>query len=380
MQSLNKDEKYQYLVKSKKCFDAETLITKSYTKSNKTFNLLYKKSWLDQYSWHVYSPHLNGGLCNVCVVFDDPDVKNRGIFVKKAFQDRSKPEKVKEHNNLQYHQAAVLKAEKFQENYEGVSHGVDYDSNKEFKFKENQHILQQTIEAVLLCGEQGIPLRGHREQDINYIDEIRQRPPNQGNFIAIIKAFAKYDEKLRNHFLTGPRNAQYLSPQIQNDIIGSISEFVRDRIRGTLNDHVYCSVIADEVTDRHGNKEIILVCLRFLQTIGKKVIVQESFLDSNHMSGRATGKYIAEHIINILKKHEININNCRGQAYDGATIMSSDIKGAQSYIKKIEPKAAYAHCRNHVLNLAIANVCQNASIKRFMTSLTEACSFLRHLA
>ena len=29
-----------------------------------------------------------------------------------------------------------------------------------------------------------------------------------------------------------------------------------------------------------------------------------------------------------------------------------------------------------MLNLAIANVCQNASIKRFMTSLTEACCFL----
>ena len=52
----------------------------------------------------MYSAHLNGGLCNVCVLFDDPDVKNRGIFVKKAFQDLSKPEKVKEHNNLQYYQ------------------------------------------------------------------------------------------------------------------------------------------------------------------------------------------------------------------------------------------------------------------------------------
>ena len=83
VQSLNKDEKYQYLVKPKNYFDAETLITKSYTKSSKTFNLSYKKSWLDQYSWHVYSLHLNGGLCNVCVPFDDPDVKNRGIFVKK---------------------------------------------------------------------------------------------------------------------------------------------------------------------------------------------------------------------------------------------------------------------------------------------------------
>ena len=49
--------------------------------------------------------------------------------------------------------------------------------------------------------------------------------------------------------------------------------------------------------------------------------------------------------------------------------MSSDIKGVQSYI---ETKAAYTHCRN----LAIAKVCQNASIKRFKTSLTEACSSL----
>ena len=93
VQSLNKDEKYQYLVKPKKYFDAETLITKSYIKSSKTFNLSYKKSWLDQYSWHVYSLHLNGGLCNVCVPFDDPDVKNRGIFVKKLskiFKNRKK--------------------------------------------------------------------------------------------------------------------------------------------------------------------------------------------------------------------------------------------------------------------------------------------------
>ena len=93
------------------------------------------------------------------------------------------------------------------------------------------------------------------------------------------------------------------------------------------------------------------------------------------MSGRATGKNVAEHIINILKNHEINIINCRAQAYDGASAVSSDIKDAQSHIKKIESKAAYIHCRNQVLNFAIADVCQNVSIKRFMRSLTETCSF-----
>ena len=46
-----------------------------------------------------------------------------------------------------------LKAQKFRENYEGISHGVNYDPSKEIKFKQNQHISQRIIEAVLLCGE-----------------------------------------------------------------------------------------------------------------------------------------------------------------------------------------------------------------------------------
>ena len=58
------------------------------------------------------------------------------------------------------------------------------------------------------------------------------------------------------------------------------------------------------------------------------------------MSGRATGNNIVEHVIIVFKEHEININNCRGQAYDDARTMSSDINGAKSYIKKIEQKAA----------------------------------------
>ena len=39
----------------------------------------------------------------VCILFDNPDTKNRGIFVRKVFQDISKPEKIYDHNGLQYH-------------------------------------------------------------------------------------------------------------------------------------------------------------------------------------------------------------------------------------------------------------------------------------
>ena len=47
----------------------------------------------------------------------------------------------------------------------------------------------------------------------------------------------------------------------------------------------YFSVIADEVTDRYSNKEILLLCLKYLN-IDHKIgvpVIEETFLDSNHI-------------------------------------------------------------------------------------------------
>lgn len=46
---------------------------------------------------------------------------------------------------------------------EGPCHSVDHDPNKDIKFANNQYILQRIIESLVLCVEQGIALRGHRE-------------------------------------------------------------------------------------------------------------------------------------------------------------------------------------------------------------------------
>ncbi len=55
------------------------------TKNEKEKTLFYKKSWIEERSWHVYSPELNGGLCEMCVLFDKPHKKaQRGAFVATA--------------------------------------------------------------------------------------------------------------------------------------------------------------------------------------------------------------------------------------------------------------------------------------------------------
>ena len=68
------------------------------------------------------------------------------------------------------------------------------------------------------------------------------------------------------------------------------------------------------------------------------------------------------------------IQDCCGQAYDGASAMSSASKGASAVIKKKQPLAESVHCRSHCLNLAIVFACKN-DVNKFMDDLTSLCYF-----
>ena len=60
---------------------------------------------------------------------------------------------------------ALEKANDFLESYEDPTKSVTHDKNSDEKYKLNIHIIKIIIGAILLCAEQGIVLRGHREQD-----------------------------------------------------------------------------------------------------------------------------------------------------------------------------------------------------------------------
>ena len=87
------------------------------------------------------------------------------------------------------------------------------------------------------------------------------------------------------------------------------------------------------MTDSYADKEILHVYLRYIDLLREKRVMQETILDSIHIQGRPTGKVIGTHILNILDKHQINLEHCRAQVYEGARAMSSSNKGASVIIK-----------------------------------------------
>ena len=92
------------------------------------------------------------------------------------------------------------------------------------------------------------------------------------------------------------------------------------------------------MTDSYANKEILLVCLRYIDLLTEKPVTLETFLDSIHVQGRPTGKVIGTHIWNILDKHQINLEHCRAQVYYWARAMPSSNKGASAIVKENNQK------------------------------------------
>jgi len=156
-------------------------------------------------------------------------------------------------------------------------------------------VIKSLFKIILLCGKQGITLRGHRDYKINWF-EHDEDDRNQGNFTELVWFRAKTDKTLRKHLQNAPRNAKYTSKTIQNDMIEVIGKHMRKNI---LVRFKRLTVIADEVADI-GNKEQLSILVRY----DLSNCVKEVFLDYVQLN-RITGKEIADAILSNLELWEV---------------------------------------------------------------------------
>ena len=87
--------------------------------------------------------------------------------------------------------------------------------------------------------------------------------------------------------------------------------------------------------------------------------VKECLINFMHLE-RTNATMISRKILKSLSDPSISLDpsNIRGQAYDGASVMSSGKEGVQAKIKEISPLALFTHCYAHCLNLSIAASCK----------------------
>jgi hypothetical protein len=134
--------------------------------------------------------------------------------------------------------------------------------------------LKQILKVIVPCGQQNQPLRGHTEDDSNFMALLRFRA-------ALDPVFSKTRGRSDNR-------AKYTSPQIQNELIQLCGEQIRQELVDDCNKASWFAFIADEATDS-ATKEIESICVRFIDmtctdgpTVRKNfwVLLANLFLDT----------------------------------------------------------------------------------------------------
>jgi hypothetical protein len=128
--------------------------------------------------------------------------------------------------HTEYHKQCVILAD----NFLGVSSGKDkdivslLDCQRAVEKEENRAAIRPIIETILFCAEQELPLRG----DIDSGPLTLEKPAKKdGKLRALLRFRANSgDQDLKRH---SRRNATYMSPDIQNEIILTCSDIITEQ-------------------------------------------------------------------------------------------------------------------------------------------------------
>ncbi|XP_074282867.1 uncharacterized protein LOC141607415 [Silene latifolia] len=109
------------------------------------------------------------------------------------------------------------------------------------------------------------------------------------------------------------------------------------------------------------------VVLRF---VDKNGYIHERLFDLIHVN-ETNALYLKGAIEKCLLAHKLNIENIRGQGYDGASNMRGEWSGLQALFLKECPYAYYVHCFAHRLQLALIAASRDViSVYQFFSKLT----------
>ena len=173
---------------------------------------------MKQYPWLHYSKHVDGVFCRARAFFGPDKVggQSPGQFVRKPFNTWvKKTHAMNAHAALEYHANSLTKMSEFVTRYENptLTVATQLSTQLQKQMEDKTKVIESILRIVMLCGKQGLALRGHRDDNIIW-DDAEQEGENHGNFIELVRFRAESDELLRHLLQSAPRNAIYTSKTI----------------------------------------------------------------------------------------------------------------------------------------------------------------------
>ncbi|KAL1289943.1 hypothetical protein AAHE18_20G094200 [Arachis hypogaea] len=159
-----------------------------------------------------------------------------------------------------------------------------------------------------------------------------------------------------------------LAPRLHRAVLVQLPSNVHEEI----GDAKFC-IIVDEARDE-SKKEQMAIVLRFV-TLDD--FVKERFFYLVHVTDTCATT-LKKELISVLSHYNLQVENIRGQGYDGASNMRGESNGLQALFLKDSPQAYYVHCFAHRLQLALVSASREVlQIHEFFTRLNSIVTIVR---
>lgn len=209
------------------------------------------------------------------------------------------------------------------------------------------------LTTITYLARQGIPLRGHSDQEGNLQQLLRVRAAESPGI----------EEWLNN--------GRYTSHDISNKIIKLMGNNILRRLLDEVRGAGFYAVLTHETRDAR-SKEQLVVCLRWVDK--NFDIYQEPIGLFNVPETNATTLFTC--IKDILTRCALSIQMCRGQGYDGASNLMGKLNGVAVKFQELQKSALKVHCLGHCINLVLQDVCKDVKAVRDALDLAREVSRL----
>ena len=293
---------------------------------------MFQSTWYDEYKWLTYCVTCNKAYCYYCrtavskglITFSK---KGKDTFVHTGFDNWKKAkEQFKEHEQCQVHMEVCMKLE--------FLHQPSIATRLSSQLLESQarrrKMLLKELSSIRYLARQGLAFRGHKEND--------------GNLYQLLKLRADDVDGLELWLSDG----QYLSHDIVNELLEMMAHQLLRGLLQVIREAEWFALIADETRDISGMEQLAIS----IRWVGSDYLIHEDVIALAEVE-QTYAATLTSTLKDALVRSGIQLSQCRGQAYDGASNMSGALNGAASRIQSDQPNALYVHCAAHSLNICL---------------------------
>nr|XP_008169192.1 zinc finger MYM-type protein 1-like [Chrysemys picta bellii] len=301
-------------------------------------------------SWLIYSVQKDAIFCFYCKLFGTGDIPlRRGTSAWKALSKR-----LQQHETGKGHQDCMVK---WFDLRSGIVNHTSIDQLKLQAFLKERdfwrNVVKRMVDVIIFLSKRNLAFRGSNE---------KLGDPSNGNFLGLFELLAKYDtvlSELLQRIKKAETHVQYLSLQIQNELIQLVASNIQEANIAQLKKAKYYSVILDCTPDV-SHEEQMSVVLRFVECNGEdSVNIREAFVGFLNVHD-TTGEGLLEAFLEKANNLGIDIADVRGQAYDNSANMRGKNKGVQARMLEINDCALYVPCGAHTWNLVISDAAKSS--------------------